>query len=408
MERVSEDDQCALRVQYKMAEKKKYSILIVAYETSLLLILSLVNNLKKENPSVTVHLLTNRKMDSVTCELKDYVDREFRIHECHGSFWNKKIPGYLNKCLFLLPFVRLSLRSYDIVNIHFAKPKLLKAMRWIQKMTKNIVITPWGSDVLRLDDENAINRMRSIYACASSVTCNPTSQLGSAVVEKFKYDPLKMVPLRWGLDYVDFIEEVKPNKSVQEAKERFGVANRYVISCGYSTAPSHRHEAIIDAVNSIKEQLPDNLTLLFPFTYGWGTPQYVQSIKDKCASMGIKAVYVEEYLSMEDLYMLRMATDMFVHVQTSDAGASCVMQYILCHKKIVHGSWMKYVDLEQYKPLFYYPVDNLENLGEVILEAYRSDGIAIPDEVIKTIMDKGWNKEAKRWDSFFGSLAKKQ
>lgn len=388
-----------------VAEKKKYSILIVAYEASLLLILSFVKNLKKENPSVIVHLLTNRKMDSVTCELKDYVSREIRVSEFHGGFWNKKIPSYLNKCLFLLPFVRLSLSKYDIVNIHFAKPKLLKAMLWVRKMSKNIVITPWGSDVFRLDDENALNRMQSVYAMASCVTCNPTSQLGSAVVEKFKFDPQKMVPLRWGLDYVDFIEEVKPNKSVQEAKGRFGVANRYVISCGYSTAPSHRHEAIIDAVNSIKDQLPDNLTLLFPFTYGWGTQEYVQSIKDKCALLGINAVYVEEYLAMEDLYTLRMATDMFVHVQTTDAGASCVMQYILCHKKIVHGSWMKYVDLEQYKPLFYYPVDNLESLGEVILEAYRSTGIDIPEEVIQTIMGKGWNKEIKKWDALFCSMA---
>jgi hypothetical protein len=154
---------------------------------------------------------------------------------------------------------------------------------------------------------------------------------------------------------------------------------------------SHRHEAIIDAVNSIKDQLPDNLTLLFPFTYGWGTQEYVQSIKDKCASLGIKAVFVEEYLNMEDLYTLRMATDMFVHVQTTDAGASCVMQYILCHKKIVHGSWMKYVDLERFNPLFYYPVNNLEELGSVILEAYRSAGIDIPEGVIHAIMDRGWN-----------------
>lgn len=391
-------------VELAMAEKRKYSILIVAYEASLLQILTFVKNLKKENPSAIVHLLTNRKMDSVTCELKDYVSRVIRIHEGHGNFWAKKIPSCLNKCLFFLPLVRLSLRRYDIVNIHFAKPKLLKAMHWIQKMSKNIVITPWGSDVFRVDDETAINKLRKIYGLASCVTCNPTSQLGLAVVEKFRYDPQKMVPLRWGLEYVDFIEEVKPNKSIQEAKERYGVANRYVISCGYSTAPSHRHEAIIDAVNSIKEQLPDNLTLLFPFTYGWGSQGYVQSIKDKCTSLGLNAVYVEEYLDMVDLYTLRMATDMFVHVQTTDAGASCVMQYILCHKKIVHGSWMKYVDLEQYKPLFYYPVDNLENLGEVILEAYRSEGISIPDEVIKTIMDKGWNKEAKRWDDLFGSM----
>ena len=60
-----------------MSEKKKYSILIVAYEASLLQILTFVKNLKKENPLAIVHLLTNRKMDAVTCELKDYVSEKF-------------------------------------------------------------------------------------------------------------------------------------------------------------------------------------------------------------------------------------------------------------------------------------------------------------------------------------------
>lgn len=391
-----------------MAEKKKYSILIVAYEASLLQLLSFIKSLKKENPSVVIHLLTNGKMDSVTNEIKEYVSRVFYIQEYHGKYREKKILSYLNKCLFYFQFVKLSFRNYDIVNIHFARPVLLRAMRWIRKMTKNIVITPWGSDVLRLDDANAINRMRVIYSYASRVTCDPNCQLGLQVIEKFKYDSQNMPSLRWGLEYVDYIEKAKPNKTEEEAKDRFGLTGRYVITCGYSTAPSHRHEAIVDAVNSIKEQLPENLTLLFPFTYGWGTREYVQSVKDKCVSLGINAVFVEEYLNLEDLYTMRMATDMFVHVQTTDAGASCVMQYILCHKKIIHGSWMKYMDLEQYKPLFYYPVDSMDNLAEVILNAYHSCGIDIPDGVIKAIMDKGWNKQMKKWDCLFASLANKE
>ena len=379
-----------------MADKHGFSLLVVAYETSLLLILARVRALKKENPSVVIHLVTDRKLDSTTREISDYATR---------VFWIPRQKNVLfDKCLFYLSFFSLSCRAYDIVNIHFPKPRLLKVIPWLKRKSKSIVITPWGSDVLRLEDSNAINRMRRIYGYASYVTCRPDTQLGKAVIEKFKFDPQRMTPLRWGLDYVDYIEEASPNKTTDEAKARFGLSGRYVITCGYSTAPSHRHEAIIDAVDSIREELPNYLTLLFPFTYGWGSEQYVQSIKDKCRSLNLDAVFVEEYLGLEDLYTLRMATDIFVHVQTTDAGAACVMQYILCHKKIVHGSWMKYVDLEQYKPLFYFPVDRMEDLGKVILDAYQSKGIDIPDGVISTIMGRGWNKEIKKWDRLFSSM----
>lgn len=388
-----------------MHEKISYRLLIVAYDASLFQLLTFVKALKKENPKAVIHLLTNRKKDSVTGQIRDYVARTYRIMAYSGRGKTSLMALLLNKILFLLPFIFLSFRKYDVVNIHFAKPSLLKAMPWICRMTSHIVITPWGSDVLRVEDDNAVSRMQRIYGYASAVTVNPTSQLGIEIIEKFRFDRKRIKPLRWGLEYVDFIEETKPNKTTEESKARFGLSGRYVISCGYSTAPSHRHEAIISAIDSIKNELPDNLTLLFPFTYGWGSPQYVQSIKDKCRFLGFDAVYVEEFLSMEDMYTLRMATDMFVHVQTTDAGASCVMQYILCNKKIVHGSWMKYEDLEQFRPLFYFPVDGMEDLGRVILEAYHSKGISIPEGVIQAIMDRSWNKEMKKWDTFFRSLA---
>lgn len=388
-----------------MEKTASYRLMIVAYGASLLQILTFVKNLKKENPSAVIHLLTNLKMDSITCHIKDYLTRVYQIREYSGRFRKRSVGVLFNKGLFLCQLFFLSLaKKYDVVNIHFAKPSLLKAMPLLNRMTNNIVITPWGSDVLRLEDERAINRMRQIYSYASCVTVRPYSQAGIEIAKKFHYDPQKMLPLRWGLEYVDYLEEATPNKSMEESKKRFGLSDRYVITCGYSTAPSHRHEAIIDAVNSVRGQLPSNLTLLFPFTYGWGSKEYVQSIKDKCLSLNLDAVYVEEYLNFEDLYTLRMATDMFVHVQTTDAGASCVMQYILCQKKIVHGSWMKYVDLEQFSPLFYYPVNSMEDLGRVILDAYHSDGIAIPEGVIKTIMDRGWNKVMKNWNGYFRSL----
>lgn len=380
-----------------MAKNQAYSLLVVAFETSLLLILALVKALKKENPSVVIHLITDRKLDSTTREISDYATRVFRIPRHKNALFDK--------CLFYLAFFSLSCRKYDIVNVHFPKSRLLKVMPWLKRMSKSIVITPWGSDVLRVEDAHAIERMCSIYSYASCVTAVPSTQLGETIINRFRLDPGRMRPVRWGLDYVDFIKEAKPHKSEEESKARFGICEKYVITCGYSSAPSHRHEAMVEAIHSIKDELPDNLLLLFPFTYGWGTQEYRQSIKDKCRSYGLESVFVEEYLDLEDLYTLRMATDMFVHVQITDAGASCVMQYILAHKKIVHGSWMKYVDLEQHKPLFYFPVDRMEDLGKVILGAYRADPIDIPDAVIETIMNRGWNKEIKKWDALFRSLA---
>ena len=114
-----------------MAGKKGYLLLVVAYETSLLLILALVKALKKENPSVVIHLVTDRKLDSTTREISDYATRVFRIPRLKNTLFDK--------CLFYLSFFSLSCKKFDIVNVHFPKPRLLKVMPWLKRMSKSIV-----------------------------------------------------------------------------------------------------------------------------------------------------------------------------------------------------------------------------------------------------------------------------
>ena len=118
----------------------------------------------------------------------------------------------------------------------------------------------------------------------------------------------------------------------------------------------------------------------------------------------LEAVFVSEHLSVEDLFKLRMSTDIFIHVQTTDAGARSVYEYILCDKKIVNGSWMGYKYLESFKPLFYYPVDNMEDLGKVIVNAYQSPKINIPQEVMDTVKKRSWDSKITQMNEFFMSI----
>ena len=118
----------------------------------------------------------------------------------------------------------------------------------------------------------------------------------------------------------------------------------------------------------------------------------------------MKAVFYEDYLSVADLFYLRQGTDMFIHIQTTDAGNSSLQEYVLCGKKVVHGSWIHYPKLEKYEPLFYFPVEDLEHLDEAILNAYHSENIKVPNEVVEHIQNRGWKAKMKLWDDFFASI----
>ena len=386
---------------------KKYSVLIVGIDCYFGHIKEFIINLRKKNPLADISLVTSPITDDDYEEVRGVVDRIV----LHKSYQGRIRPRYfvmlMNVMYYSFEFFGLFLKQrFDIVDIQFPNRHIKFAMPVIKMMTKNIVITPWGSDVLRVEDEKSIKELRKVYSKARYVTISKDSQIGQCAMEKFKVNPEKMVKLGWGGAFFDFIQENTERVSSEVAKTRFGLSDKYVITCGYNTQREQRHEQIIDAIYGVRDQLPGNLVLLFPFTYGrsaW-SDEYTESLKEKCRELGLNFIAVEEHLDMLDLLKLRMSTDIFVHVQTTDAGSRCVMEYVACNKKVVHGSWIKYAYLENYKPSCYFPVDRIEKLGECIVGAYHSTVSTLPKEVEKIIMERGWNHKMALWNDFFESL----
>ena len=74
----------------------------------------------------------------------------------------------------------------------------------------------------------------------------------------------------------------------------------------------------------------------------------------------------------------------------------------MCDKKIVSGSWYK-GHIYRFSP-FYYPVNTLEELGDVIVDACYSEKIETPPEVMQAVLSRGWNSKIKDWDDIFVSL----
>ena len=386
---------------------KKYSILIVGIECYSGHIRELIVNLKKKNPQVDISLIVTKMRDEFKTEIAPCVNQITMVKRYQGKVKARSFVAVMNTIYLLWGFIKLYFKGrFDIVDIHFAKGQLKYVMPIIKRMTNNIVITPWGSDVMRVETKKGIKELSKIYSQARYVTVGSSSQIGKCVISKFKVNPEKMVKLGWGGEFFDFIRDNSNKVTTETAKARFGLDNRFVITCGYNTQREQRHEEIVDAIYEVKEMLPKNLTLLFPFTYARSkyNEQYTKTIIEKSKAKGFDVVVVDEHLDLMDLLKLRMATDVFVHVQTTDAGSRCVMEYVMCNKKIVHGAWNKYAYLEEHKPSCYFPVEKMDDLGSVIVEACKAEIKDLPQEVKDHILDRGWSNRINRWNNFFESL----
>jgi hypothetical protein len=385
-------------------ENKKYSILIIALYCYPGHVLSIINHLRRKNPLIDITLLT----DSAN-EMKEAIkDKKVKIEWYNVPPVNYKYRWLNNliirhrQCKYFAKFSKG--KNFDIVNVHFPNMFMSYVYKHLRSMSTKIVVTPWGSDILTRN-KKYLKRMAHLYQNADYIATETRTPLGKRIIDDIVVDKNKFVGNFFGSDVIDFALKKGDSISQEDAKKRFGLSGRYVITCGYNRREQQRHKAIIAAIDSVKNQLPDNITLLFPMTYGIHTrDEYIEGCKKECERRGLPSVFVTDFISVEDVYMLRKATDIFVHVQTTDASSGSLQEYIICNKKIVHGSWIKYEELESFHPLFYFPVENLDRLGEAVVNAYNSDNINIPQGVLDYVKSSGWDNKITQMNNFFMSI----
>ena len=244
----------------------------------------------------------------------------YRIRYCRAL--RKALPG----------------KSYDIINLHYPSPRDLSIMPILKKTGARIVFTPWGSDVLRLKGRAPLKKLRKLYAEADYVT-GIKGPFMDSVVKITGVDPAKILEVGIGSDTLDYIFAHGDSITREEAKEAFGLSGSYVITCGYNGYACQRHGTIIESIAEVRNRLPEDLVLVFPFTYG-AKEGYREELQSVLASHGLKGMFVTDYLTLDRLLLLRKCTDMFIHIQPTDASASSVKEYVLCGAKVLHGDWI--------------------------------------------------------------------
>ena len=377
---------------------KEYSVLILGNFENVYVI-QFVKNLKKINPNVHLSFWGYTRKEK-------NIDRSFL--ECYDDYCLFDINSLINTSIGwkikAIKCIRKSFKSFvgdrhfDYINIHYIKPEYCFLIDYFKKFASKLVLTPWGSDVYWAHGLNKHLVRRTFNAADFLTGCD--DRFTRDFKEIFNVPQSKIVFCDLGVEPIDYILDNKNELSCKEAKQQLGLDNHFVITCGYKALDSHQHLKIIEAIQKVKAQLPENLILLFPLTYPCN-PDYIQEIKNKVKEYGLKAVYFEKFLDVPHLFLIRQATDLFIHVQPTDASSGTLYEYILCEKKILNGSWLQYPEIEQYGAKPYYPVESMDTLGEAIVNAVNSEPIHIDERVLTDLAKKQWKVVIKDWDKFF-------
>lgn len=381
-----------------MPNMEEYKLLVIGnlYDNHLI---RFIRNLKSCNNKVIIDVLSINAIDRVPSEVEDIVRK---VHFFRYKTSSIRIIRVIQRIVLFNTFLKEIAKNehYDIVNIHFPTFDYSFSVSNLKKLADKIVLTPWGSDIYRVG-KLRLSILKYLYRKADYV-CNPNTRFGKDVREILSLKKEQIVNLSMGSETIDYIIENKNNISVVEARKVLSLEGDYFITCGYNAHIAQNHKAIIDGVAKFNDRYPGKISLLFPMTYPKNV-EYVDEIKQYVNDKGLNAYFFTDYLDLPTIFKLRQSTDMFIHVQNTDANSASVQEYLLLGKKVLNGEWLRYDNMEIDGEIPYTLVKDLSSVSDAIEKALKED-IKISTKLHEYLESSGWKEWILHWDAFFKQI----
>jgi hypothetical protein len=257
------------------------------------------------------------------------------------------------------------LPHYDIAHINYHHYYYAFFTTIIRKKATKLYITFLGSDFNEIKWYKHFGNKKSI-ALADHIFAENPSFL--SLISK-KYD-LSSAKKKTGIliffheSFMSF-EKYTTTKNKQFSKHEWSKFNK-IITCGYNGATFTRHNEIIRVLLEIKEKLADYL-IIFPMTYGDETSLNRNKVKSLLLNSGLNNRLLENYLPVEKMISLSMASDIFIHIQSRDQMCASMLEHFVAGTVVITGKWLPYESLEKLD-IYFIRIDKVEDLKDTLLE----------------------------------------
>jgi glycosyltransferase involved in cell wall biosynthesis len=294
-------------------------------------------------------------------------------------------------------------RGYDIYHWHTLEPERLAALAFVPPEAK-IVLSPWGSDLLRTAGLDAY-RMQ-LWACERASRLVVYSlELRETLLAKFGRHLLpKMRLASIGGGLFDAVDRARPVRA--EFRRSLNIADDKVLAClGNNGHPSNQHVAVLRALGRLDDRDRARLTVILPMTYG-AADEYVRAVNDAASSAGVDVRVLRERMTDSQTACLRAATDILLFVPVSDSLSAALCEVLAAGGVAITGAWLPYGLLRREGIHFHEVADIADipaRLSEILgdLKAERTRAAATGPRV-KNL--KAWDRVINQWIAIYDEL----
>lgn len=308
----------------------------------------------------------------------------------NGELFYFKIPFIGNKIKSVKNlFSLIKSKPYNYIHIQFVtNHELLRAKIASSRKTK-CYASFWGSDLLRqtkkyLKKEEKYLRNYELISADGYTLQNAYKNIYPKLNVKFE-----MIP--YGVSLIQYID--KYSKDVGSCKSYFGFPkNKKIVAIGYNAIKQQQHDKVMDAL--IKIENKEKYFLVFQMSYGFNDDKnYIPNLVKIIDNSGFEYKIIKDFLSMEDLAKFRIATDVFINAQTTDAFANSFIENVYAKSIMINAKWLHYPELDEF-PLYVNEFSVFNEIPSLLEKKIDNDKLEWNK---KCVENRTWEECCKKW-----------
>lgn len=297
--------------------------------------------------------------------------------------------------------------SYDLIHVHYIENIVLRNASFFKRVKQpKIVVSIWGSDYYRRGEKSKIKMLKLLNRADITTFTNKVTQkdLIQFYFNTGKRSDIKTEVLRFGLEPLEILKNL--NKTPAESKQFLELpTDAYVVCVGYNANPAQQHIEIIKGLIKKEKELPENLIIILPLTYG-SKQTYVGKIKNELKKGRFKSKLFLSYMTELEVAHLRNACDVMIQLQITDQFSGSMQEHLYCGNIVITGSWLPYKTMDE-QGVYFRKIDHVSKIGDELADCFKDyqnerSKYEYNKDVIYSL--SSWKSNINRWTNLYNRL----
>lgn len=301
------------------------------------------------NSRWTFKYIKNAFISNVNLTIIDFASSKLPIGNDYYEFCKKNgirvfsiynDDGY-SRCLKFVSIIN-QMDDFDVCHVMFVSYGASIVVRLCEHKFHYIISNFWGSDLYRTT-KKIETEQKFLLDITDTVIVSS---------ENMKENFLMKYPYYKGLIYIvnfesPILEKLQQNINIAEDEITLQLPKeKTVIAVGYNGTCQQQHELVISALNQCDSSILKNVFIVFFMTYGL-QDEYENRILSMLQKSEFEYLLIKDYMSDNQIVLLRRRIDVFVNAMTTDAFNAALQESMLCGSVILIGDWLYYKEIEE-------------------------------------------------------------